>query len=1369
MRRKPYRTKPRCPSRADRLRRFESLECRWALATFVVNTTSDASDATSPGDGIVDVNLEVDGLQVSLRAAIEEANALEGADTIEFGIPATDQGLVDIDANLGVPGSDSFADQFVIPIRTALPTLDDSTGGTTIDATTQATFGGNINPNGPEIAIRQLDDSSFLTGLVLGSNENRIIGLNVRGFNGDGIHLRGLRNELRANFIGTDGTGTQAAGNTTGVIVFGDDNQIGATTSAQGNLVSGNRDAGIILFGSNNRVEGNRIGVSATEGPLGNQEDGIQISNFANGNRIGSPNSAGNTIAFNGRNGVTVAVNEEGAINNSIRANSIFQNGALGIDLSESTFTTDGVTPNDPGDLDQGANQRQNFPVIDSARFSTQLTIQGSLQSQAQQTFLIDFYVSDEGNPGSDGSPGFGEGQRFLGSTVIQTDTNGNSPFAFTVTCSCEAEDVITATTTDSEGNTSEFSQFRAIEFDVTRSVSGILLEDRTGNGRSNDDSPFTDVQIGVFEDNGDGQFDGGQQDVRVALVDPAADGRYLADDLEPGQYFVTLVDSEGLFITFGPSDATFYSVTLDSEDVESLDFGVFRAGQIAGRVVQDRTGNGLSNDDAPRTGFAIDLARDNGDGLFGASDVIVQTTTSLTPDGTYLFRDLGPGRFFVVPRPVNGEIVTFGGTLNSFVYVVNQTSGELHEALDFGVFQAGQISGRVIRDETGDGTSVDDTPRVGFTIDLARDNGDGQFSVSDEIVQTTTSLAPDGAYLFRDLGPGRFFVVPRPANNEILTFGGELDAFIYEVLQTNGQSHDALDFGAAPLAQVTGRVWIDEDQDGQFDTTETGQANWPVQLRHDNGTLLSVVTNEEGIYTFDNVPPGAYTLTQQSDDRFEPTFPAKRFAAGRFLATGTLAGMAAAADMDGDGLLDALVLNDMTAASGEGTVWYFRNLGQGTFGDAVVTSLGRFIRPRSMVTADVDQDGDLDVVIATLGRPEIGVHGKVMWLQNRGDGQWESGPQVLAEVDALDLALGDLDGNGLVDLAALDFRTDQLHIWLQGESGSFSHLTTITTGRTPRTVAVVDLQQDGVLDLLVGSYDENRVSVLRGSGDGHFAVSQTFEVTGVTDLLPTDLDFDGVSELVASGRDGVQLFVQSNSTWIAATAPRLIEGPAMATAIGDVNGDGRLDVIAAQATLGQVTIAYGLEGTTFGASMVTPLTTPETLPRTVPHSIALADFDGDERADLLAGLYVGGASVQFNRDSEYDVELEFGDEAGPLQFANFPIGSLSSPRAASRSFDPNVLQQVDSDHPLDTSGDGIISPMDALLVINQLSSSGSFLATLDVNQDGFLSPIDALLVINHLNDVSSSDVVAAQPDLSLIASAVAVAPSSRLRFTNRG
>jgi hypothetical protein len=90
------------------------------------------------------------------------------------------------------------------------------------------------------------------------------------------------------------------------------------------------------------------------------------------------------------------------------------------------------------------------------------------------------------------------------------------------------------------------------------------------------------------------------------------------------------------------------------------------------------------------------------------------------------------------------------------------------------------------------------------------------------------------------------------------------------------------------------------------------------------------------------------------------------------------------------------------------------------------------------------------------------------------------------------------------------------------------------------------------------------------------------------------------------------------------------------------------------------------------------------------------------------------------------------GDWNGAAGLEGSPVGIMEN-----RSADPLVNPTVNGANPLDTSGDGSVTALDALLVINSLNRrplSGNVDPSLDVTGDGYVTPIDALSVINHLN-----------------------------------
>jgi hypothetical protein len=264
-------------------------------------------------------------------------------------------------------------------------------------------------------------------------------------------------NVVAGNYIGTDGTGTMALGNAeAGVGVFGgaQSNRIGssgadADPTAEGNLISANGWSGVGISGTStnsNVVNGNRIGTDATGTlALGNALKGIEIFGGPQSNQIGAP-GLGNTIAFNKDPGITIQ--DATSTGNSIRGNSIFSNGGLGIDLN-----WDGVTRNDAGDADTGPNNLQNYPNLTSATPGNTTAVSGWLNSLASTAFTLDFYASPAPDPTL-----FGGGGQYLGSTAVTSDASGNAHFAVDLPSASSAGQWISATATDASGNTSEFS-----------------------------------------------------------------------------------------------------------------------------------------------------------------------------------------------------------------------------------------------------------------------------------------------------------------------------------------------------------------------------------------------------------------------------------------------------------------------------------------------------------------------------------------------------------------------------------------------------------------------------------------------------------------------------------------------------------------------------------------------------------------------------------------------------------------------------------------------------------------------------------------------------------------------------------------------
>jgi VCBS repeat-containing protein len=304
--------------------------------------------------------------------------------------------------------------------------------------------------------------------LLAGAHDNSIGGptagsRNIISANGTaGVWIDGLgstNNLVQGNRIGTDVTGTLDLGNSSEGVEIWDQ---ASGNSVLQNIVSGNDGEGIILsFGvKQSLIEGNLIGVAADgASPLPNGHHGIFIDGGLNNTIGGTSVGQGNIIAFNGKDGINVSDSSSGA--DAIFGNSIFSNGELGIDLQSPNDTGIGVTLNDAGDADDGANKLQNFPVITdasvkSAKLSMTYSVPSAISSSSYP-LRIEFFKAD-----ADGQ----EGQTFLGfDTYLAAEATTSKTVAFTPMAGLAAGSKIVATATDSNGNTSEFGSGFTLQF----------------------------------------------------------------------------------------------------------------------------------------------------------------------------------------------------------------------------------------------------------------------------------------------------------------------------------------------------------------------------------------------------------------------------------------------------------------------------------------------------------------------------------------------------------------------------------------------------------------------------------------------------------------------------------------------------------------------------------------------------------------------------------------------------------------------------------------------------------------------------------------------------------------------------------------
>ncbi|HZI87169.1 MAG TPA: carboxypeptidase regulatory-like domain-containing protein, partial [Pyrinomonadaceae bacterium] len=438
--------------------------------------------------------------------------------------------------------------------------------------------------------VFQSQASSTIGGTVAGARNI------ISGNSNPGIVFNGSSGNLvEGNFIGTDVTGTIGFGVSQGgvQVISGADNTFGGATTEARNIVSGNGGHGFQirqLGADGNLVQGNFIGTQIDgSSPLGNNGDGIAVESSSNDNGV-----LDNVIAFNNDDGVAIV----SGTGNVIIFNSMFQNTESGIDL-----LGNGATPNDAGDVDTGPNDLQNFPVLTSAISGSTITIiQGTLNSTANSTFIIQFFS----NPNC---AAIGQGQTFLGSTIVDTDGAGNASFSAPVAASLTASELVTATATDPNNNTSEISACRQVV------QSGFSISGRIADGAG---QSLPGVTVTVSGGGGSTTTD--------------ANGNYLFSDLPAGGNY-TVTPSSNTH-SFNPASQTFNNLNMN----RIANFvGTRTSVSISGKVT-DAGNNGIVNVTVAltRNGVPSGTMQTDNLGNYSFGSLSAGDTYVVTPTGSF-------------------------------------------------------------------------------------------------------------------------------------------------------------------------------------------------------------------------------------------------------------------------------------------------------------------------------------------------------------------------------------------------------------------------------------------------------------------------------------------------------------------------------------------------------------------------------------------------------------------------------------------------------------------------------------------------------------------------------------------------------------
>ncbi|MFK8014013.1 MAG: cadherin-like domain-containing protein [Gammaproteobacteria bacterium] len=650
-------------------------------------------------------------------------------------------------------------------------------------------------------------------GNIIGSSDAADRNVIAGGANGI-VVSGGNTNQISGNYIGSDASGNTSLGLSLDGIRLengASGNTIGGATSDAGNVVVGTGSEAIQIDGpgsDNNTVQHNLIGVSA-DGltALGVGDDGIYITGTVDGtnildNIIGNPGLAGiqligaisntviqgniigtdvtlaqnwgsdfsgirlasgafnttiggtgagegNVIANSGASSPTsdgIGLDATAGTGNTIRGNSIYNSANLGIDLN-----ADDLSGNDAGDTDGNANNTQNYAVLNSAGVNGSgnlaFEIDTTTLASGGGTYTIDFYAS------TDLEDGNVEGRRYLGS--ISGIANGNATLNGAIgSTTLQSGEYVTLTTTDSNGNTSEFSNnvvaYAEPAYDLrptSANGGGLALNTNGGNDSYLIADDGDDVLGGLGQLSFEVQFSS-QDQGQIVLAS-------YAGAATSNEFFVAIETNGDLAFAIAGND----TVTLAT----NFDFNALRDGQT--HTLGLTWDNGAGN----WTVYVDGVARDSGTGH--------NASQSLEANGTLVFgqeQDTVEGQFD--PSQV------FSGTLYNVRFFSDlRTAAEMAasfaSALPYN--EAGLVAQWRFDTLSSNGVVIDDVAGNNLTIKHVTEDGFAQDSpalslnvseaaVTGTIIGTVTATDDDRQALIDSL------LAADPA----LVYSAELDQF---------------------------------------------------------------------------------------------------------------------------------------------------------------------------------------------------------------------------------------------------------------------------------------------------------------------------------------------------------------------------------------------------------------------------------------------------------------------------------------------------------------------------------------------------------------------------------------------------------------
>ncbi len=968
----------------------------------------------------------------------------------------------------------------------------------------------------------------------------------IAGSTNDAIDIWGTgtdANVVAGNFIGTDVTGTRSLGIARDGVYLAEgasSNWVGVNPNGgtavgdEGNVISGNGNDGVQIdvASNDNVVAGNTIGADvAGSVAVGNSVNGVEIDSSVDDAIGGTTVEAANVISGNGQG---VVITGQGSSANLVAGN----------DVGTNRTDTTAIPNNGPG-------------VLVAAGASNN-TIGGSTAAAGN-------LITDNAGPGVVVGNSAGD-------TTVGDMVTANRIFANTGQAIDLGDDGVTGNSATPRQGPNNLQNFPVIV-----SIATGQLEASLGGS-----APDTSFQIDVFAS---------------AAYGPGGAGE-AQDDLGSLEATTDAYGQVSFAIPFAaPAGLPIITATATDPNGNTSEVSVVRQGVLNVPTQTIRAAPGQAVRFSAASGHAITL-QDPGAGPFDpawemtisvtAGTLILSTTASVagTGDGTGSLTYSGPlsalnaaleGMTFAPPPGYQGYPTL---SLNAQSEGTAPIQAQVRIVVTSGQFEVTTIAdsgpGSLRQAILDSNVATGGTNTIDFVIP---GSGVQTIALGSPLPSITNPLIIDASSQPGYTGIPLIAVADGAAGDaDPLTVGSDVTV---RGLAIGGSSFSIasastmLTVESVPLSQaqggiVTYQLVVPAGEDlvataqaaGMTVSLSLLDAEGHVVMQSDG---LSAAAPIDAIDTY--LVPGAYAL-QVSETS----------GAGSFMLTIMLTPSAApfqtlpvglnpqaivAGDFNGDGHLDLAISN-----SSSNDVSVLLGNGDGTFQPQVTYAVGA--GPLAIVAADFNGDGKLDLALTDNNGMAI--------LLGNGDGTFQPASMVAAGLDGA-LVAGDFSGDGRIDLAVSNYGSIAISVLLGNGDGTFRPAVSYTVGSDPAGIVAADFNGDGKLDLALT--DDNGVAILLGNGDGTFQPASTV-ATGLEGGLAAG-DFNGDSRIDLAvdnssfgGDGGVSVLLgNGDGTFQPQVSYAVGQFPSSIVA-GDFSGDGRTDLVVANAFSNDVSVLLG-------------------------------------------------------------------------------------------------------------------------------------------------------------------------------------------------